>query len=117
MPTTPRSQSALALDQNFQKRLGPLLISQAIVVANEDPATPGHAQRRNLAQQILTNSAFMTPALSPTIANGTNLVAANTTYNFESFAVETSASDAEILSQIATLWDVMAGVVPAVVVP
>jgi hypothetical protein len=114
MPTTPRSQSALALDPNFQKRVGPLLIGQAIVVANEDPTTPGHMQRRDLAQRILTNSAYMTPALTPTIANGTNLVAANTTYNFEAFAVETSANDAEILSQIASLWDVMAGVIPEV---
>jgi hypothetical protein len=110
MPTTPRSQSALALDQNFQRRLSGLLLAQAGAVAAEDPTTEFHTQRRILAQQILTNSQFMVPALAPTIANSTNLVVANTTYNFEAFAVETSATDAEILSQIGALWNVLAGV-------
>ena len=109
MPTTPRSQSALATDPNFQKRLGPLLTSEAIVVAGEDEGTPNHVLRRNLAHAIINNPAQMTAQLSPTICNGTNLVAAETTYNFEALAVETSANDAEIRSQIATLWDVMAG--------
>ena len=63
-----------------------------------------------LAHQIITNPAFMTQSLAHTVCNATNLVAAETTYNFEALAVETSASDAEIRSQIATLWDVMAGV-------
>jgi hypothetical protein len=109
MPTTPRSQSALAADQNFQKRLSSLLLSQAIVVAGEDTETEFHQQRRQLAQQVITNPTQMAYSLGPTIANGTNLVAANTTYNFEAGAIETSATDAEINSQIATLWNVMAG--------
>lgn len=110
MPTTPRSQSALAADANFQKRLGSLLTSEAIVVAGEDESTPSHAGRRQLAQQILANPTQMAYALGPTITNGTNLVAADTTYNFEAGAIETSATDPEIRSQIATLWDIMAGV-------
>ena len=109
MPTTPRSQSALAADQNFQKRLSSLLLSEAIVVAGEDAETEHHQQRRQLAQQVITNPTQMAYSLGPTIANGTNLVAANTTYNFEAGAIETSAQDAEIRSQITTLWNVMAG--------
>ena len=109
MPTTPRSQSALAADQNFQKRLSSLLLSEALVVADEDEATEDHQQRRQLAQQILTNPTQMAYSLGPTIANGTNLVARDTTYNFEAGAIETNATDAEIRSQIATLWSVMAG--------
>lgn len=110
MATTPRSQSALAADPNFQKRLSSLLLSEAIVVAGEDAATEHHQQRRQLAQQIITNPTQMAYSLGPTIANGTNLVAANTTYNFEAGAIETSAADAEIRSQITTLWNVMSGV-------
>jgi hypothetical protein len=110
MPTTPRSQSALAADQNFQKRLSSLLLSEAIVIAGEDAATEHHQQRRQLAQSIITNPTGMAYNLGPTITNGTNLVAANTTYNFEAGAIETSAADAEIRSQIVTLWNVMAGV-------
>lgn len=110
MPTTPRSQMTLASDPNFQKRLSALLISEAEVVAAEDPATPEHAKRRQLAQAIITNPSGMTSSLAPTICNSTNLVGAETTYNFEAGATETSADDASIRSQIATLWNVMAGV-------
>jgi len=110
MPTTPRSQSALAADANFQKRLSSLLLSEAIVVADEDPATEEHQRRRQLAQQIISNPTQASFALGPTICNGTNLVAATTSYNFEAGAIETSATDAEIRSQISTLWNVMAGV-------
>lgn len=110
MPTTPRSQAALAADPNFLKRLASLLVQEAQVVAVEPDTTPEHATRRQLAQAIITNPAGMAASLGPTITNATNLVAANTTYNFEAFATETSASDAELRSQIATLWNVMAGV-------
>ena len=110
MATTPRSQSALAADANFQKRLSSLLLSEAIVVAGEDAGTEHHQQRRQLAQQIITNPTQMAYSLGPTIANGTNLVAATTSYNFEAGAIETSAADAEIRSQITTLWNVMSGV-------
>lgn len=110
MPTTPRSQATLAADPNFLKRLSSLLISEAEVVAIEDINTEHHTQRRQLAQAIMTNPTGMTQSLAPTICNGTNLVAANTTYNFEAGATETSASDPEIRSQISTLWNTMAGV-------
>jgi len=110
MPTTPRSQSTLAADPNFLKRLAPLLISEAEVVAGESTATEFHKERRQLAQAIITNPSGMAQSLAPSIVNATNLVAANTTYNFEAGATETSATDAEIRSQIATLWNVMAGV-------
>lgn len=110
MPTTPRSQIALASDPNFQKRLEALLIQEAEVIAVENDAVPNHDKRRQLAQAIITNPSGMTASLAPTITNATNLVAANTTYNFEAGAAETSATDAEIRSQIATLWNIMAGV-------
>ena len=108
--TTPRSQSILAADQNFLKRLSSLLLQEAGVVAIEPNDTPFHSQRRQLAQQIISGPSNMAASLAPTICNATNLVAAETTYNFEAGATETSASDAEIRSQIATLWNVMAGV-------
>ena len=110
MPTTPRSQMALATDANFQKRLTSLLLSEAIVVAGEPAATPEHDKRRVLAQRIIDQPSYMAAGLGPTITNATNLMAAETSYNFEAGAIETSASDAEIRSQIATLWNVMAGV-------
>lgn len=110
MPTTPRSQMTLAADPNFLKRLSSLLVQEAEVVAAEADTVEHHTQRRQLAQAIITNPTGMAQSLAPSITNGTNLVGANTTYNFEAGATETSALDAEIRSQIATLWNAMAGV-------
>src|SRR5262245_41221033 len=110
MPTTPRSQAQLAADPNFQKRLSSLLLEEAGVVAAEATNVPNHDKRRQLAQAIITNPTGMTASLAPSICNATNLVAADTTWNFEGTYAETSADDAAIRSQIATLWDVLAGV-------
>lgn len=110
MATTPRSQMALAADPNFQRRLAALLVEEALVVTAEPDSTPHHAQRRQLAQAIITNPQGMSISLGPTITNATNLKAAATTYNFEAGAIETAATDAEVRSQIATLWNAMAGV-------
>lgn|SRR5262245_865127 len=110
MPTTPNSQMKLASDPVFLRRLASLLVQEAEVVAVEDDATEFHVQRRQLAQAIIVNPQGMAQSLAPTITNGTNLVAANTTFDFESDMTETDATDGAIRSQIATLWNVMAGV-------
>jgi hypothetical protein len=101
---------ALAADPNFLRRLAALMVSEAQVIAAESDTVPFHAQRRQLAQAVITNPTGMAQALGPTITNATNIVAATTSYNFEAAAIETSATDAEIRSQIATLWNVLAGV-------
>ena len=110
MSTTPRSQMALATDPNFQRRLASLLVSEAQVIAAEPDSVPEHEARRRLAQAVISNPTGMAQSLGPTITNATNIVAATTSYNFEAAAIETSATDAEIRSQIATLWNVLAGV-------
>jgi len=110
MPTTPNSQAKLASDPDFLRRFGSLLNQEAQVVAAEDPATPNHVARRALAQSVLNNPPFMAANLAPTICNATNLIAKNTTFDFEADQTVTDASDAEIRSQIATSWNVMAGV-------
>lgn len=110
MPTTPRSQAALAADQNFLKRLSSLLLSEAGVVAAEPNTVPNHSQRRILADRVINNPTQMAASLAPSICNATNLAAANTTFNFEAGCAETDASDPAIRSQIATLWNILAGV-------
>jgi len=112
MATTPRSQAQLARDPNFLKRLESLLISEAEVKAAETPnSNPDIAtKRRQLAQAILTNPAGMAQSLAPAICNATNLAGSTTTWNFEAGAAETAATDAEIRSQIDTLWNILAGV-------
>jgi len=112
MPTTPRSQAQLARDPNYLKRLESLFLSEAGTVAGETPnSNPDIAKaRRQLAQAIITNPSGMTASLAPAICNATNLVGADTTYNFEAGCAETSATDAAIRSQIATMWNILAGV-------
>src|SRR5262245_14556819 len=110
MPTTPRSQSQLSKDPNFLNRLSSLLLSEAGVVAAEADTVEHHSQRRQLAQSILTNPDAMARSLAPAICNSTNLVAANTTWDFEAGVCETDATDGAIRSQIATMWNVLAGV-------
>jgi hypothetical protein len=110
MPATPNQQAKLAGDPTFLRRLGSLLNQEAQVVAAEDPLTPEHAKRRQLAQAIITNPAGMAQSLAPTICNATNMIAATTSFDFDSDQTVTTATDPEIRSQIATLWNVMAGV-------
>jgi len=110
MPTTPNSQAKLASDPAFLKRLGSLLNQEAQVVAAENPATPNHVQRKQLATAILNDTAGQAASRAPTICNATNLIAKNTTFDFEGDQTVTDATDAEIRSQIATSWDMMAGV-------
>jgi len=110
MPTTPRSQAQLSRDPNFLKRLESLLLSEAGVVAAEADTVEHHKERRQLSQAIITNPPGMSVSLAPAICNATNLVGADTTWNFEAGATETSASDAAIRSQISTMWNILAGV-------
>jgi hypothetical protein len=110
MATTPRSQFALAYDENFLKRLTGLVVAEALVVVAESGSTENHAARRNFAQVVLNNPQATTRNMALTIANSTNLVAANTGYDFEAGNTFTDASDAAIRSQIATLWNAFAGV-------
>src|SRR5262245_29855479 len=109
MSTTPNSQAKLATDPTFLKRLASLLNMEAQVVAGEPDTTPNHGLRRQLAQSIITNPNGMALNLAPTICNATNMIAANTTFDFASDQTLTDATDAAIRSQIATLWNIMSG--------
>jgi hypothetical protein len=110
MATTPRSQMALAQDQNFLKRLVSLVVMEAQAIVAESEATQHHAARRNFAQVVLNNPYPTVQNMALTIVNATNLTSEDTTFNFEAGCVETSATDAEIRSQIASLWNAFSGV-------
>lgn len=110
MPTTPQSQSSLAADTDFLRRLSGLLMSEALVVAAEDVATPSHDRRRQLAQQIITQPSHMAQSLAPAICNATNLVAGTTSYDFASASTVTDVPDAAITAQIGAMWNLLAGV-------
>lgn len=110
MASTPRELYALAYDENFLKRLTGLVVAEALVVVDEAGNTANHAQRRNFAQVVLNNPQATTRNMALTICNATNLVAEDTTYDFEEGHVTTTATDPEIRSQIASLWNAFSGV-------
>lgn len=110
MPTTPKSQMKLASDASFLNRLTSLLLQEAQVVGAELGTVPKHTERNALAQKIINNPQAMASNLAPTICNSTNLIAGNTTFDFEADETKTDVTDAAIRSQIQTLWNVMAGV-------
>ena len=110
MPATPYQQTALAADPNFLRRLTPLLLAEAGVVAGEAGTVPGHQTRAALANRIINSPSSMAANLAPAICSMTNLAGSTVTYDFPGAAVLTDATDAAIRSQIATGWNVLAGV-------
>src|SRR5262245_33236293 len=110
MATTPNSQAKLASDPAFLRRFASLLLMEAQVVAAESTGVPSHTQRRQLAQSIINAPADMARNLAPTVCNATNMLAANTTYDFVADGTVTDATDAQIRSQISTLGNILAGV-------
>jgi hypothetical protein len=104
------TQQRLAADATFQGRVRAALATVAWQVLNEDPATPNHANRLTYARNVITNLTFGAQTASPWLVERPNLRAFETSYDFESGTVVTAAADADIESQIATDWDVLAGV-------
>ena len=107
MASTASQLSALGNDGQFQMRVRALLIQQAIVVYAEAPDTPD--TRRNFAKQLITNT-DMAVRLAIVIANTTNVIAGNITFDFVNNRPVTDVSDAELVSQIAAVWNMLAGV-------
>lgn len=68
-----------------------------------------HAARATYAGQVLADPAGKATTAAITIGGATNLTTANTSIDFNGI-VTTDATDAAILSQIATLWDALSGV-------
>ena len=104
-------QMLLAHDSTFLDRLQYLLTQQAIVVLAEVNTTPSHVLRTQYARQVVQNAGQAASGASVLIVGSTNLVAANTTINpGPPPTVTTDATDAAIFSQLATLWNDLAGV-------
>jgi hypothetical protein len=100
---------ALGIDNDFRQRVRALFLLEAGVVYSESGATPNHAARALFASKIVQNPSTA-DNLAPALAQRTNLVASAVTYNFDAQRVQSDATDAEIRSQIATDWNMFAGV-------
>lgn len=109
MAATTDQQIALGDDSRFRQRVRALMLQVAGAVYAEAGATPNHAARALFASKV-ANDPGMADRLTTVIATRTNLAASTVTYDFATRSVATSATDAEISSQISTDWNLFAGV-------
>ncbi len=103
-----RLQMALAHDAQFLNRVQVAMAVVALQVVNEDVATPNHVLRRAYAASVLGNPAAAAVAFAVGLVGSVNLTAPVTTVNFDG-SVISGASDADIASEVATLWNAYAG--------
>lgn len=109
MAATPDQLLALAQDVYFRQRVRTLVLQEAAVIYAESAGTTGHAARVAFALKLI-QSPSLAEQTAEVIATRTNLTASNVSYDFARRAVITDATDAAILSQIATDWNLLAGV-------
>jgi hypothetical protein len=112
MANTSYTQQALASEPSFHARVRAALATVAFQVIAEGRDNAAEIQRYNYATiTVLPNLALTAVQISPWLVERTNLIGADTTYDFPSGAVVTAATDGAIESQIYTDWNVLAGVV------
>jgi hypothetical protein len=112
MANDSNSQQALAADPSFQIRVRDALSVVAWDVINEPATTVGHAQRQSYAMSVIANLQQYAQQISPWLVNRTNIAAGTTSYDFPSRSVQTTATDAQIQSQLLTDWNALSGVGP-----
>lgn len=66
--------------------------------------------RKDFAKFVMSNTAGVQSDLVMTVANRTNVAAANTTFDFPTGRIVSDVTDAAILAQLASDWSMMAGV-------
>lgn len=110
MPNTAASQQALATDPRFLLRVRNALASIAFQVLSEDIATPGHQARAQYARLVLSNVPVYAAQLAIGLVTRPNVMNFTTSYDFIAGGVVSTTGDADLLSQIATDWNLFAGV-------
>lgn len=108
MAATTSQLNALANDGVFQARVRNLVLQEAAVVYAE-VGNPNHAARVAYAIKLI-QSPSLAAQLAQVMVTRTNLVASTVTYDFDRGVILTDASDAAILSQIASDWNMLSGV-------
>ena len=104
------TQQRLAADPLFRPRVRAALATVASQVLAEDPETAFHEQRENYARTVINNLEATAAQISGWLVHRPNLFAFETTFDFEANGAVTASGDADIQSQLATDWNVLAGV-------
>ncbi len=112
MPNTGIQQQRLAQAEHFRQRVKSALGSVAFQVIGAGQNTPADVQRYNFARTVMQSlDAYATSTVS-WLVERPNLLAANTSYDYDIPSVVTDATDAAIESQLSSDWNTMAGVTP-----
>lgn len=101
-------QMALVASPIFAKRIQYLLVQQASVVLAETGVGGTHAARAAYAKNVVLSPTNFAAVASIMIVGGINLTSRAITGDAPD--VDSAATDAEILSQIATFWNKLAGI-------
>ena len=104
------SQTSLAADPHFHKRLQNALTKIAWEVLEEDPSTLHHAERAAYANRVNSNPMQTAQQLAPSFVNRPNVIAFATSYDFTVGATVTASGDPDIESQLHSDWNKLAGV-------
>lgn len=105
------SQQALAVDPHFQSRVSAALATVAWQVIEEDANTAFHEQREGYARTVvLPNLSGEATKIATWLVKRPNVNNFETSYDFKAGAVVTASGDADLESQIASDWNVLAGV-------
>lgn len=110
MPNDAFSQQALAVDKRFILRIQNALCATAWQVLNEATSVTGHTQRATYARQVLGSPATFAAQLALSMVTRPNVMNFATSYDFAQGAVVSACGDADLLSQINTDWNGLAGV-------
>jgi hypothetical protein len=111
MPNTSYTQQKLASATQTHARVRAALATVAFQVIAEGRNTADEIKRYDYATNVvLLNLSAVAVQISPWLVQRTNLMGADTTYDFQADAAVTAATDAAIESQIYTDWNVLAGV-------
>jgi hypothetical protein len=109
MAATTNQLNALANDGVFRQRCRTLVLQICAQVYGEGTGVTNHAARAAFAVKLL-QAPNLADQLVSVIVTRTNIAASAVTYDFDKGEVLTDATDAAILSQIATDWSMLAGV-------
>lgn len=112
MANTSYTQQALAVDPNFQVRVKNALATVAWQILNEPTDTPNNTMRVAYARSVIQNLPMYAGQICPWLVDRPNLFQFETSFNFPSGHVVTASGDADIESQIASDWNVLAGTPP-----
>jgi hypothetical protein len=110
MPNSSFTQQALANAPHFRQRVRAALATVAWQVLSEAGSVENHVIRANYARLVLANLDSVTGQILGWLVERPNLTAFTTSYDFTIGSVVTASGDPDIESQLATDWNVLAGV-------